>query len=100
MAEAAKKKGKLQKGRHTSAIKRARQSVKRHRRNKKYIMELRRAMKAVRQAIAAKDTGKAAAALKHAVPVVDRTASKGVIPKRRAARYVARLTIAVEKLAA
>ncbi|MBI4367354.1 MAG: 30S ribosomal protein S20 [Deltaproteobacteria bacterium] len=100
MAEAAKKKGKLQKGRHRSAIKRARQAAKRHRRNVKYVVTLRRAMKAVRAAVAGKDRSKAVAALQTAIPVIDKTASKGIIPKRRAARYVSRLTRAVNQLAA
>lgn len=100
MAEPAKKKGKLQKGRHKSAIKRARQSVKRHRRNVKYIVQLRKVMKAVRAAVATKDQAKAKAALKTAIPVIDKTASNGIIPKPRAARYVSRLTQAVQKLAA
>ena len=100
MAEAAKKKGKLQKGRHRSAIKRARQAVGRHRRNVKYIRQLRQVMKAVRVAVVAKDKGQAASALKSAIPIIDKTASKGVIPKQRAARYVSRLSQAVRKLAA
>lgn len=100
MAEPAKKKARLQKGRHKSAIKRARQSVKRHRRNAKFVLQLRRAMKAVRAALAAKDKSKATTALKTAIPVIDKSASKGIIPKPRAARYVSRLSLAVQKLAA
>lgn len=100
MAEPAKKKGKLQKGRHRSAFKRARQALKRRARNLHYMKGLRKAMKAVRAAVAAKDTAKARGALKTAIPVIDKTASKGVIPRQRASRYISRLSTAVNKLAA
>ncbi|MBI2345344.1 MAG: 30S ribosomal protein S20 [Deltaproteobacteria bacterium] len=104
MAEPAKKLGKpggkARTGRHKSAIKRARQAVRRHRRNTIYMKRLRAALKAVRQAVTARDRAKAGSALKTALPLIDKTAVKGVIPKRRAARYVARLTVAVNRLAA
>jgi small subunit ribosomal protein S20 len=98
MAEEAPKKKKLVKGRHASAIKRARQSELRRERNRHFLSSMRNAVKGVRSALAAKDKEAAQAALKSAVPVIDKTASKGVIPKTRASRTISRLTQAVSAL--
>ncbi len=95
MAEEASKK-KLVKGRHKSAIKRARQSGIRSLRNRHFLSTMRGAVKTVRTALAAKAA--AAQALKLAVPVIDKTVSKGVIPKTRASRTISRLTTAVASL--
>ncbi len=97
MAEEASKK-KLVKGRHKSAIKRARQSGIRSLRNRHFLSTMRGAVKTVRTALAAKDKAAAAQALKLAVPVIDKTVSKGVIPKTRASRTISRLTTAVASL--
>lgn len=98
MAEEAPKKKKLVKGRHKSAIKRAKQSEVRAVRNRHFLSTMRGAVKTVRTALAAKDKKAAQVALKSAVPVIDKTASKGVIPKTRAARTISRLTQAVASL--
>ncbi len=95
MAEAAPKKKKLVKGRHASAIKRAKQSEVRRERNRHFLSTMRGMVKTVRTAVAAKDKKAAAVALKAAVSVIDKTASKGVIPKTRASRTISRLTSAV-----
>lgn len=98
MAGAEKKK--LNSGRHASAIKRARQTIERRRYNKGYLKKMRQAIKAVRTAIAANNKSDAEAALKNAGPIIAKSAGRGVIPKGRASRFISRLTIAVNKLAA
>lgn len=98
MAAEAPKKKKLVKGRHKSAIKRAKQSDVRSVRNRHFLSTMRGAVKTVRTAVAAKDKAAAAKALLLAVPVIDKTASKGVIPKTRASRTISRLTAAVASL--
>lgn len=87
-------------GRHKSAIKRARQNPKRRRYNRNNLKEMRGVVKAVRQAISVKDAAQAQTALQKAIAVVAKTAQRGSIPKRRASRYVSRLTKAVSALAA
>lgn len=98
MAEEAPKKKKLVKGRHKSAIKRAKQSEVRSVRNRHFLSTMRGAVKTVRAALTAKDKKAAQAALKTAVPVIDKSVSKGVIPKIRASRTISRLTQAVASL--
>jgi len=52
----------------------------------------------VREAVDAKDKEAATAALKAAIPVIDASASKGVIHRSNASRSVSRLTILVNTL--
>ena len=56
-------------------------------------------IKRVRVAVGQRNADGATDALKSAVPLIDRCAQKGVIPKKRAARLVSRLTRAVGSLA-
>ncbi|MBM4161717.1 MAG: 30S ribosomal protein S20 [Ignavibacteria bacterium] len=74
---------------HKSAEKRARQSVRRHARNKAYLSRLKTLMKKVRSS---KDRENAATALKVAVKTLDQLAAKGVIHKNTAANQKSRLT--------
>ena len=83
---------------HASALKRARQNEERRMRNKAYRTRVRGAVKSVRQAISAKDQEAARAALKAAEPIIDKAASKGVLPKRTAARKISRLAKQVHAL--
>ena len=83
---------------HASALKRARQNEQRRMRNKAIRTKLRGAIKSVRQAIEAKDQAAARTALTAAEPVIDRAASKGVLPKRTAARKISRLAKQVNAL--
>lgn len=99
MATATGQKKKLHTGRHASAIKRARQSEKLRRHNRKSVKEMRAAVKAVRVAVASKDVKGAAEALKIAIPIVAKTAGRGIIPKGRASRYISRMSQAVQKSA-
>ena len=83
---------------HKSAIKRITQNAKRNARNKHVSSTLKTYIKRVRAAVAAKDKDAATAALKAAIPVIDASASKGVIHTSNASRNVSRLTKLVNTL--
>lgn len=83
---------------HKSAIKRIKQNAKRNARNRHVTTTLKTYIKRVRQAVEAKDKEAAAAALKAAIPVIDASASKGVIHSSNASRNVSRLTRLVNTL--
>lgn|SRR3989338_4198689 len=91
---------KMKQGRHASAQKRARQAVKLEARNRHNTSTMRTAIKKVRSLIATKKKDAALSALKTAIPVIAKTASKGSIHSRTASRYISRLTRAVNQLAA
>lgn len=75
-----------------SAEKRLRQAKKRTLRNRAARTRLRTSMKKVRQAAETENREAALAALRAAVSLIDKTASKGIIHPRTAARYKSRLT--------
>jgi small subunit ribosomal protein S20 len=81
---------------HASAEKRNRQRIKRTARNRAAKSELRTALKKARVAMkgAAQD---AAAELTAAHSALDRAASKGVIPAKRAARVKSRLALTLQR---
>lgn len=79
--------------------KRARQSKARYERNKAARSAMRTAVRRVREAVAGGDRGQADKALAAAIPVISRSASKGLIHKNNAARKISRLTSHVGKLA-
>jgi len=83
---------------HKSAIKRIKQSAKKTARNRHVSSTLKTYIKRVREAVAAKDKDAAVAALKIAIPVIDSTATKGVIHNSTASRNVSRLTKLVNTL--
>ena len=85
---------------HPSAEKRNRQRIVRTARNRAVTSSVRTLVKRVRAAIAAKDKAAAAKALKEATSALDRAASKGVFHVKAASRTVARLSLAVHRLAA
>lgn len=85
---------------HKSAIKRIKQNAKRNARNRHVTSTLKTYIKRVREAVQAKDKDAADAALKAAIPVIDASASKGVIHRSNASRNVSRLTRLVNTLAA
>ena len=57
------------------------------------------AVKKVDVTLLKKDVASTQSALKHAVLMLSKSASKGVIPKKRASRKISRLTLKVNKLA-
>jgi len=76
---------------HKSAQKRARQALRRRARNRQVRSRVRSAVKDARSAVASGPREDAALALRAAEGTLRRAASKGIIPKKRASRHVARL---------
>ena len=74
-----------------SARKRARQAERNRRRNASQRSHVRTAIKRVVRAVAAGDKKAAEAAYKEAVPAIDRSVAKGLMPKNKAARHKSRL---------
>jgi len=83
---------------HKSAIKRIKQNAKKNARNRHVSSTLKTYIKRVREAVEAGDKDTAVAALKLAIPVIDSTATKGVIHSSNASRNVSRLTRLVNTL--
>ena len=85
---------------HKSAEKRNRQSLVRRLRNRTNRTRMRNAIKAVDTAIDAGSQEDAQGALKEALPLIAKTASKGTIHKKNASRKISRLTKRVNKMQA
>jgi len=81
--------------RHKSAQKRARQTVKRTERNKKYKALIKGSVKRV---LDNKDKAAAETELKKTVAVLDRAAVKGIIHRNKAANQKSKLTKHINKL--
>ena len=82
---------------HKQALKRHRQSEARQERNRSYKRFMKSTIKQA-EAVAAEGTPEEVeAALRTAIAVVAKTASKNVIPRKRAARKISRLTKALQK---
>jgi len=75
---------------HKSAFKRIKQNEKRRLRNKGIRTTVRRVTKVAR-ATASTSPEKMGEVLKNAIKTIDKAASKGIIPKRRASRKISRL---------
>jgi small subunit ribosomal protein S20 len=73
-----------------SAQKQNRKMIKNRARNRAAMATLRTAVKAARAAVDAKSAD-AAALVKKAVSVIDSTATKGIVKRQTASRYVSRL---------
>lgn len=82
--------------RHKSAQKRARQTVKRTDRNKKFKVLIKGALKKVN---AIKEKPEAEAELKKTVAILDRAATKRIMHKNKAANLKSKLTKKINKLA-
>jgi small subunit ribosomal protein S20 len=74
-----------------SAKKRARQAVKRRAHNVVLRSRVRTAIRSVMKAVATGDKEAAKARFKAVVPEIDRMATKGILPKHRAAHYKSQL---------
>ena len=79
-------------------MKRARQNEKRRTRNQSRKTRVKRLVRDVRQALAQKNLEEAENALKKAAPIIARTASKGTLHWRTAARKISRLSRQVNAL--
>lgn len=82
-----------------SARKRARQAEKRRLHNMGLRSNVRTSMRKVLRAIADGDKAAAEAALKAAVPAIDRSVSQGIMHRNKAARHKSRLNQQVRALA-
>lgn len=80
-----------------TATKRARQALSRQARNQIVRSSTRSALKAAFDMIKTKDVAKAKEAYQNAVKTLCKAASKGAIPKGRAARKISRLTLLTKK---
>lgn len=79
------------------STKRAGQAVKRQARNQIVRSNTRTALRETLTALKAKDVSAVSAAYKFAIRAIAKAASKGGMPKGRAARKVSRLTLLVKK---
>jgi small subunit ribosomal protein S20 len=94
----AEKKKKLVKGRHLSAMKRARQSVRRQVRNTTWASRAKTFEKKVITAIQKKDLKGAKDALVEFMSQIDKAAQKGAVHVKRAARRISSLSKQVASL--
>ena len=82
-----------------SARKRARQAVKNRAHNMALRSRFRSSVKAVLKPLHQGDAEAAAEAFKQAVPLIDKTVSKGLIHRNKAARHKSRLNARIRDLA-
>ncbi len=82
---------------HKSAEKRSRQARVRRDRNRQVMSRVRTVVKGARKAIESGDAEAARSRLRDAERELRKAASKGVLPKRRASRSVARLARAASR---
>ena len=80
---------------HFSALKRARQTVKRTETNRSNTSQLRTGLRKLRQTLQSGDAKQAKAAYGSTVSLIDKAVKKGVIHKNTAARYKSRLSARV-----
>ena len=83
---------------HKSAEKRNRQSQVRRLRNRTNRSQMKNAIRKVNEAVATGSEEAAKEALRLAIPVIAKTASKGTIHKNLASRKISRLTVKVNKV--
>ena len=84
---------------HLSALKRARQTVKRTVTNRTNTSRLRGVLREMRETLAKGDKAAAETAYRATVSALDKAIQKGVLHKNTAARYKARLSKRVRALA-
>ena len=92
------KKPKLPKGRHSSQIKRHKQSQKKAIRNVTIRSEVRTFIKKVRSAVEKKDMATAKEALVEAIRMIDRAVTKGILHSNNRSRKISRLSKLVATL--
>ena len=83
---------------HKSALKRAKQSEVKRAINTGYKTRAKNVVKDVRSSIAEGSGDKAKDSLKKAVSVLQKTASKGAIHKKKASRRISRLALQINQL--
>lgn len=85
---------------HFSALKRARQTVKRTATNRNNTSRLRTSLREMREALAKGDKTAADKTYRQTVSALDKAIQKGVLHKNTAARYKSRLSARVRALGA
>ncbi len=85
---------------HKSAEKRNRQSQASRLRNRVNKTQMKGAVRKVNEAVQAGSVDEAKEALKIAIPVIAKTATKGSLHKKNASRKVSRLTKSINKMQA
>ncbi len=83
---------------HKSTIRRARQSERRHERNRATLNAVKTLIKKVQTAVAGKKTDEAKSLLREATAAIGKAASKGVLKPNTASRRISRLTQHVNAL--
>ena len=83
---------------HKSALKRARQNIVKRLRNMGYKTRVKKAVKEVRAAVVDNSAERAKESLIKTVSIIQKTASKGVIHKKKASRKISRLARQVNQL--
>jgi len=83
---------------HKSALKRAKQSEIKRLRNKGYKTRVKNVFKSVEGAVAQNSPEEAKAGFTDAVSLIQKTASKGIFHKNKAARKVSRLARKINQL--
>ena len=84
---------------HKSALKRVRQSKVKRLRNMNYKTKVKHAVKEVRTAVGENNQEQAKQSLVKAVSIIQKTSSKGIIHKKKAARKISRLSRQVNQIA-
>lgn len=84
---------------HVSALKRARQTVKKTAVNRANRSRFRTSLRALREAIQKGDAKAASEQLRATVSIIDKSAQKGVIHANTASRYKSRLNARVKAVA-
>ena len=85
---------------HKSALKRHKQSLVRNERNRANRTRAKNAAKTVQEHILAQDQGQAQQELRLAASILDKTAGKGAIHWKKAARKISRMQRAINALGA
>ncbi len=80
---------------HKSAIKRARQSIKRQQRNRAILHGTKTVVKKVKAAVAEKNSELAQSLLREATSAFAKAATKGALHRKTASRKISSLTISV-----
>ena len=83
---------------HKSAIKRDRQSKVRRMRNRINKSKMKTAIRRIEEALVAGSEEQAQDALKIAVPIIQKTVSKGTVHQKTASRKISRLTKRVNRM--
>ena len=81
---------------HKSAIKRARQSIKRHQRNKAILHGTKTVAKKVKAAVADKNPELAQSLLRDATSALHKAVTKGALHRNTASRRISKLAIEVK----